>query len=145
MSDVTTKRHGKRRWAMKKGPEPFPLLMAQEFWMNSQLSVARFYGGCTLNGYRYDIVDESGRTLIELSLKGGPGKAIPAGKPADLVVADLVPAYKALGRDAIIALIEGGKNVREIKAAAKAERERKHAEAKRAKEQEQGQQKQLEL
>lgn len=130
---------------MKKRPEPHPLLMTQEFWLNSQLSISRFYGGCTFNGYRYDIVDERGRTLLELSRKKGTGKAIPAGKPADLVVADLVPAYKVLGRDAIIALIEGGRNVREIKAAAKAERERKRAEAKRAKGQEQGQQKQLEL
>lgn len=130
---------------MKKRPEPYPMLMTQEFWLNSQLSVARFYGGCTLNGYRYDIVDESGRTLIELSLKGGPGKAIPAGEPADLVVCDLVPAYKALGRETIIALIEAGKDVREINTAAKAELKRKRAEAKRAKGQEQGQQKQLEL
>lgn len=130
---------------MKKRPEPHPLLMTQEFWLNSQLSIARFYGGCTFNGYRYDIVDERGRTLIELSRKGGTGKAIPAGKPADLVVSELVPAYKVLGREAIIALIEGGRNVREINAVAKAERERKRADAKRAKEQEQERQKQLEL
>ena len=34
-------------------------------WMNTQLSIARFYGGCNFNGARYVIAhDEEGRPLV---------------------------------------------------------------------------------
>lgn len=54
--------------------------------MNSQLSVARFYGGIKFNGERYVIV---------------PPKN-------DLLLTDWVPVYKKLGRERTIGLIKNG-------------------------------------
>lgn len=97
----------------------YPLLMTEEYWANSQLSVARYYGGMTFNGRKYIIVDKLGRDLWECSKiaeKEGRDEAIEAGEPADLILATLQKAYKKLGRERIIALIKEGKNEREIKA-----------------------------
>ena len=34
-------------------------------WLNTQLSIARFYGGCTYNGASYDIAwNEEGQPLV---------------------------------------------------------------------------------
>ena len=93
--------------------------MTEEYWMNSQFSVARYYGGMTFNGRKYIIVDKLGRDLWECSKiaeKEGRDKAIEAGEPADLILATLQPAYRKLGRDRIIELIKEGKNEKEIKA-----------------------------
>lgn len=74
-----------------------PLIMAKDFWINSQLSIARFYGGISINGKEYRIV------------KGSD----------DLVLKSLMPAYKKLGRDKIIELVKQGKTEKEIKETAK--------------------------
>ena len=37
-----------------------PILMTEEFWANSQLSVARYFGGITFAGRKYIIVDKLG-------------------------------------------------------------------------------------
>ncbi len=63
-----------------------PILMEEGYWMNSQLSVARFYGGIKFNGEVYVIV---------------PPKN-------DLLLKDWVPVYKKLGRERTIGLIENG-------------------------------------
>lgn len=97
----------------------YSLLMTEEFWANSQLSVARYYGGIKLDGHEYIIVDKLGRDLWECSKiaeKEGRDKAIEAGEPADLILATLQKAYRKLGRDRIIALIKEGKSEKEIKA-----------------------------
>ena len=99
-----------------------PLLMTEEFWANSQLSIARYYGEITFNGRKYIIVDKNGRDLFECSAiadKEGREKAIEAGEPADLILSTLRFAYRKLGRDRIIALIKDGKTEAEIKALAK--------------------------
>lgn len=96
----------------------YPLLMTEEYWANSQLSVARYYGGIEFNGRKYIIVDKLGRDLWECSAiaeKEGRDKAIEAGEPADLILATLQMAYRKLGRDRIIELIKEGMNEREIK------------------------------
>jgi len=74
-----------------------PLIMAKDFWLNSQLSIARFYGGISINGKEYHIV------------KGSD----------DLVLKSLMPAYRKLGRDKIIELVKQGKTEKEIKETAK--------------------------
>jgi len=74
-----------------------PLIMAKDFWINSQLSIARFYGGISINGKEYRIV------------KGSD----------DLVLKSLMPAYRKLGRDKIIELVKQGKTEKEIKETAK--------------------------
>lgn len=96
-----------------------PLLMTEEFWANSQLSVARYFGGVTFEGRKYIIVDKLGRDLFECSDiadKEGREKAIESGEPADLILKSLKLAYRKLGRDRIIALIKDGKTEDEIKA-----------------------------
>ena len=93
------------------------LLMTEEYWSNSQFSVARFYGGCTINGRHYMIVNKEGIDLFTLSMQAeGKGEkyAIPPGQPADLVADCLVPAYRKLGRDKIWQLIGEGKTVEEV-------------------------------
>ena len=98
-----------------------PLLMTEEFWANSQLSIARYYGEITFNGRKYIIVDKHGRDIYECSAiadKEGREKAIEPGEPADLILSNLRFAYRKLGRDRIIELIKDGKTEDEIKALA---------------------------
>ena len=93
--------------------------MTEEYWVNSQLSVARYYGGMTFNGRKYIIVDKLGRDLWECSAiaeREGRDKAIEPGEPADLILATIQKAYRKLGRDRIIELIKEGKTEKEIKA-----------------------------
>ena len=95
-----------------------PLLMTEEFWANSHLSVARYFGGITFEGRQYIIVDKLGRDLFECSAiadKEGREKAIEPGEPADLILSTLRFAYRKLGRDRIIELIKDGKTEEEIK------------------------------
>ena len=95
-----------------------PLLMTEDFWANSQLSIARYYGEIICNGRKYIIVDKHGRDLFECSAiadKEGREKAIEPGEPADLVLSTLKMAYRKLGRDRIIELIKQGKTEEEIK------------------------------
>lgn len=99
-----------------------PLLMTEEFWANSQLSIARYYGEIIFGGRKYIIVDKLGRDLFECSDiadKEGREKAIEPGEPADLILSTLRFAYRKLGRDRIIELIKEGKTESEIKALAK--------------------------
>ena len=94
-----------------------PLLMTEQVWRNSQLSIARFYGGIVCNGQSYIIVDKHGRDLYECSEiaeREGRDKAIEPGEPADLIDERLQKAYKRLGRDRIIALLKEGKTLTEI-------------------------------
>lgn len=107
---------------MKKTDERYPLIMTEEFWVNSQLSVARYYGGIKIQGREYIICDKTGRDIFQLSAiahRQGKEKAIEAGEPADLVLKSLLPSYRKLGRDRIIALIKEGKTEKEIKAIAR--------------------------
>lgn len=102
--------------------EQYPLIMTEEYWANSQLSVARYYGGIHFMGHQYLIVNKDGKDLFELSIeaeKAGREKAIEPGEPADLVLQSLIPAYKKLGRDRIIELVKQGKTEKEIKQIAK--------------------------
>ena len=99
-----------------------PLLMTEEFWANSQLSIARYYGEIVFDGRKYIIVDKLGRDIFECSAiadKEGREKAIEPGEPADLILSTLRFAYRKLGRERIIALIKDGKTEEEIKALSK--------------------------
>lgn len=88
------------------------IIMTEEYWANSQFSVARYYGGLTIGGKNYIIVNKQGITIFELSnpnsqhYVGDDKKAIPPGEPADLVLIQWVPIYKALGRDKTIELVK---------------------------------------
>lgn len=75
-----------------------PILIEEGYWMNSQLSVARFYGGIKFNGEEYVIV---------------PPKN-------DLILSKWVPVYKKLGRNKTVKLIENGTSLEVAKKMIKA-------------------------
>lgn len=88
-----------------------PILMEEEYWANSQFSVARHYGGVHAFGHEYTIVNKEGITIFELSDPASPhhvvgnAKAIPPGEPADLVMVEWIPTYRRMGREAFIEYI----------------------------------------
>lgn len=89
------------------------ILMEEEFWRNSQFSIAKYYGEIDVKiggeKIRYVIVNKEGKDIFECSLeaeKAGREKAIEPGDPADLVDRRYVPAYRMMGRDAFIKMIQ---------------------------------------
>lgn len=81
------------------------IIMTEEYWANSPFSVARYFGQITISGKNYVIVNKDGCTIFELSnpnnkhYVGNGNMAIPPNHPADLVLLEWVPIYKALGRE----------------------------------------------
>lgn len=85
------------------------ILMTEECWADSQISIARYYGRIHCEGHEYIIVDKLGRDLFECSAiakKEGRQKAIEPGEPADLIRKDFQPLYKKLGRDKFIEFLK---------------------------------------
>lgn len=64
------------------------ILMTKEFWLESQFSIARFYGGIHINGKRYVIM----------------------GSEQDLVNNEFAKYYRKLGRDRFIQVLEQHKH-----------------------------------
>ena len=60
------------------------IMMAKEFWLNSQFSIARFYGGIHINGTRYIIM----------------------GSEQDLVDDGFAKYYNKLGREKFMQILE---------------------------------------
>lgn len=86
-----------------------PICMSEEFWIDSQLSIARYYGRVKFEGHEYYIVDKLGRDLWECSMaadRAGSDKAIPTGESADLVRKDFIPYYRKLGRDKFLEVLK---------------------------------------
>ena len=90
-----------------------PVAMAEEYWANSHLSIARYYGGVTFISHEYQIVNKHGITIFELSnpdskhyVGGGNKKAIEPGEPADLVRKDFITYYRRLGRDRFLEVLK---------------------------------------
>ena len=102
------------------------ILMTEEYWANTQLSIARYYGCIRFNGVEFKIVNKDGITLEQLSDPQSKhyvkdGKAINPGEPADLVAKEWIPIYKKLGRDKLIELLKEETPLEEIKRIAKGE------------------------
>lgn len=117
---MTKGRHEKAPLRLKSGN--YPLLMTEEFWANTHLSVVRYYGHISFMGHEYIIVNKDGKDIFQLSAeahKAGRKNAIEPGEPCDLVVKTLMVAYRKLGRDRIIALIKDGRSEKEINDIAK--------------------------
>ena len=92
------------------------IIYPEEYWANSQLSIARYYGRVKIGGYEYIIVNKEGKDIFECSAeaeKAGRAKAIEAGEPADLCRTDFVKYYRALGRDAFIQVLKENEDVTE--------------------------------
>ncbi|MCF2603207.1 hypothetical protein JQM84_05825 [Parabacteroides distasonis] len=89
------------------------ILMEEEYWRNSQFSIAKYYGVIEVKiggeKIRYVIVNKEGKDIFECSAeaeKAGRDKAIEPGEPADLVDKRYVPVYRKMGREAFIKMIK---------------------------------------
>lgn len=94
-----------------------PLVMTEEFWANSQFSIARYYGRIKISSNEYIIVNKEGKDIFECSYeaeKAGREKAIESGEPCDLVLKQLVPVYRWLGRDEFLKRIKEGVKASEL-------------------------------
>ena len=86
-----------------------PIVITEEYWANSPLSLARYYGRAKYNGHEYIIVNKEGKDIFECSMeaeKEGREKAIEPGDPADLCRDDFVSTYRKFGRDKFLAVLE---------------------------------------
>ena len=91
-----------------------PIVMTEQFWANTQLSVVRHTGRISYNGAEYVIVDKRGHDIFECSIeaeKAGRQKAIEPGEPADLCRTDFVPIYRKLGREQFIQFIKENSDI----------------------------------
>ena len=89
------------------------ILMEEEYWRTSQLSIAKYYGEIRAKigdeTIDYVVVNKEGKDIFECSIeaeKAGRAKAIDPGEPADLVDRRYIPAYRMMGRDAFIQMIQ---------------------------------------
>lgn len=69
----------------------FPILMTAEYWMNSQLSIARHSGGITINGDQYVVIG------------------------SNLIRKDWLPVYHILGEQGTLGLIRNGTSLKVAK------------------------------
>ena len=95
----------------------YPLVMTEEYWANTQLSVARYYGGIKAFGQEYIIVNKDGKDVFECSAiaeREGRAKAIEAGEPCDLVLKRLQKVYRKLGREAFLEKVKSGMSEKDL-------------------------------
>lgn len=92
--------------------------MEEEYWMNTQLSIVKHYGEVKVKigseTIHYIIVNKEGKDIFELSVeakKAGRAKAIEPGEPVDLIDRRYIPAYRMMGRDAFIDMIQAHQNL----------------------------------
>ena len=96
--------------------------MTEEYWANSQLSIARHFGSIIVWDFEYVIVDKRGHDIFECSKEAeaaGRKKAIEPGEPADLCRVDFVPIYRKLGRDKFIKFLNANPDIENVKEAKK--------------------------
>lgn len=85
-----------------------PILMTEEYWANSQFSIARYYGRVRAFDDTYVIVNKEGKDIYECTLEAereGREKAIEPGEPCDLVLQGFVTFYRKLGRDKFLEVL----------------------------------------
>lgn len=86
-----------------------PVCMTEQYWKNTQLSVAAHNGHVGVWGHEYVIVNKEGKDIFQCSIeaeKAGREKAIEPGEPADLCRRDFVKYYRKLGRDAFLQVLK---------------------------------------
>ena len=91
-----------------------PILMTEEYWKESQLSIAKYYGRIRFNGHHYIIVNKEGIDVIPLSSLPeykDKKKVIEPGAPCDLLLETFQPIYKELGREAFIRMLKDNQNL----------------------------------
>ena len=89
------------------------ILMEEEYWRNSQFSIAKYYGAINVKigneNIEYVIVNKEGKDIFECSeeaQKAGREKAIEPGEPVDLLDRRYIPVYRKMGREAFIKMIK---------------------------------------
>lgn len=96
------------------------IVIAESYWANSQLSIARYTGRITLDGHQFVIVDKRGHDIFECSIeaqKASRQKAIEPGEPADLCRTDFVPIYRKLGREKFLQFLTENPDIKTVKEA----------------------------
>ena len=96
------------------------IVITEDYWVNSQLSIARYYGKIAVDGFDYVIVDKRGHDIFECSFeaeKAGRKKATEPGEPADLCRVDFVPIYRKLGREQFLKFLQENPDVYSVKQA----------------------------
>lgn len=89
-----------------------PICMSEEYWANSQFSIARYYGRIKVGGHEYMIVNKEGKDIFECSVeadKAGREKAIEPGEPADLCRSDFIQYYRKLKRERFMEVLNENK------------------------------------
>jgi len=92
------------------------LIIPENHWANSQLSIARFCGRISINKELYVIVNKEGIDVYELSnpdskhFVGEGNWIIPPGEPCDLCHEKVVPLYKLYHRDKVLQAAKAVKN-----------------------------------
>lgn len=94
------------------------ILMIEGYWRNSQFSIAKYYGAINVKivneNIEYVIVNKEGKDIYECSIEAeqaGREKAIEPGEPADLVDKRYAPAYRKIGREAFIKMLNEHENL----------------------------------
>ena len=90
------------------------ILMTEEYWASTQLSVVRHFGQINMNGVHYIIVNKEGKDVFECSFEAereGREKAIPPGEPCDLIDARFQKYYRAMGREKFIEFLKDHPNM----------------------------------
>ena len=85
------------------------IIYTTEQWTDSQLSVARYYGGITVKGIHYTLVNKEGKDLFQCTKEAdqaGRQYAIEPGEPCDLIDDRYLKKYKELGREDFIQWIK---------------------------------------
>lgn len=101
-----------------KQKDSVPVMMAEEYWANSQLSNARHTGQVKCWGRVYVIVDKRGHDIFECSQeaqKEGREMAIEPGEPADLVDTRYVKIYRKVGREKFIEMLRYDANLERMR------------------------------
>lgn len=97
-----------------------PIVMAESFWANTQLSIVRYYGTICFDGQHYTIVDKRGHDIFECSAeaeKAGRKKAIEPGEPADLCRTDFIRVYRKLGRERFLKFLKENPDIQTVNVA----------------------------
>lgn len=98
------------------------ILITEDVWRNSHLSVVRFYGKIVFDNEMYIITDKRGHDIFECSMeaeRAGREKAIEPGEPVDLCRLDFLPIYRQLGRDRFLKFLRENKDINTVETAKK--------------------------
>lgn len=98
------------------------IVMTEQYWANTQLSIVRHIGRIKFNGEEYVIVDKRGHDIFECSMeaqRAGREKAIEPGEPCDLCRVDFVPIYRKLGRAKFLQFLNDNPDVSTVAMAKK--------------------------